>query len=90
MLSILGFTKLIKGYFSHTGCPKKENWLILVQKRRYLDMIKILGFLKSFFFVMLSILEAFFQIWINQAKKKAYFSHTWCPKIENELILVKN
>ena len=27
-----GYTKPIKGYFSHTGCPKNENPHILVEK----------------------------------------------------------
>ena len=48
-------------------------------------MIKILGFLKSFFFVMLSILEAFFQIWINQAKKKPILAIHGVQKLKMSL-----
>ena len=52
--------KQIKHQFSPTGCPKNENMLILVEKLRYMDIIKMFGFLKSFAFVMFSILGAFF------------------------------
>ena len=30
--SFFGYAKAIKGYFSHTGCPKKENGFIVLQK----------------------------------------------------------
>ena len=64
MLSILGvffkngLTKLIKDYFSHTECPKNENQHIFVEKIEIYGYDKILGLLKSFSFVMLSILGA--------------------------------
>ena len=67
-----GYSKPIKGYFSHKGCPHNENPHILVNKRRYMDMIKMLGLLKSFAFLMLSILGAFFQKCINQANKRLF------------------
>ena len=53
-----------------------------------MDMIKILGLLKGFVFVMVNILEAFFR---NGYTKliKVYFSHTGCPKNENLDILVE-
>ena len=56
-----------------------ENGLILVQQLRYLDMIKILGLLKSFTFVMLSNLGAFFK---NGYTKliRGYYKHTGCSK----------
>ena len=44
-----------KDYFSYIGCPKNENPNILVQKIRYVDMIKILGHLKIFAFLLLCI-----------------------------------
>ena len=56
-----------KAYFSHTWCPKNENGLILVKKLRYMDLIKTLVHMKSFAFVMLSILGNFFQKWIEPA-----------------------
>ena len=77
MLSILGaffknwYTKLIKGYFNHTGCPKKWKWA--GKKMDLYGQIKIWVLLKSFYFVMLSILRAFFQIWINQKLKMDLF-----------------
>ena len=73
MISILGaffkngYTKLIKDCFNHTGCPKKRKWD--GKKMEIMDMIKILVLRKTFFFAMLSTLEVFFQIWINQANK---------------------
>ena len=42
------YLKLIKDQFSHTGCPKNQNGLILMQKLRYKYIIKISGPLKSF------------------------------------------
>ena len=62
-----GYTKLIKDCFNHTGCPKKRKWD--GKKMEIMDMIKILVLRKTFFFAMLSTLEVFFQIWINQANK---------------------
>ena len=46
-----GWYNLITADFSHAMCAKNENGLILVQKLRYLDMIEILGLLKSFPFL---------------------------------------
>ena len=63
-----GWTKLIKGHFSHTGCPK--NGFILEQKLRYNDMIKILSPLKSVVFLMWCICGVFFQKWINRTNKR--------------------
>ena len=77
MLSILGaffknwYTKLIKGILTIQGVRKNENGL--VRKWIYMDIIKIWVLLKSFYFVMLSILRAFFQIWINQKLKMDLF-----------------
>ena len=85
---------LIKGNLNHTWCPQKENEHILVEKLRYMDMIKILvklkkfrymnmikisGLLKSFTFAILSFLGAFFK---NGSTKliKGYFSPTGCQK----------
>ena len=67
-----GKTKLIRTYFSYTGCSKIQNGFFLMQTLRFTDMIKILGLLKSFDFVMRSICGAFFQEEIDQADKSLF------------------
>ena len=52
-------------------------------------MIKILGLLKSFAFVMRSICGAFFQKGIDQAKKKALLAIQGVQKMKNDLSLVR-
>ena len=49
-----------------------EKGLILVQKLRYIDMIQILGLLKSFAFMMRSKSGAVFQKGIDLANKKLF------------------
>ena len=49
-----------------------EKGLILVQKLRYIDMIHILGLLKSFTLMMQSKSGAFFQKGIELANKKLF------------------
>ena len=50
-----------------------------MQNLRYIDMIHILGLLKSFALMMQSKSGAFFQKGIELANKKL-ISHTGCPK----------
>ena len=55
MLNILGaffkngYAKLIKGYFSHTGCQKKENGLVFFTKKDIFGHDQNIGFPKKFF-----------------------------------------
>ena len=66
------YLKLIKDHFSHTGCPKNQNGLILMQKLRYKDIVKILGPLRSFSFLVWCIYGALFRKWIDQANKRSF------------------
>ena len=49
-----------------------QNSLILVQKLRYMDIIKISGLQNNFAFVMRSICGAFLQKGIDQANKRVF------------------
>ena len=74
----------MKGYYSHTGCPKKlNNDLILRLKIKTMDMLKIFGLLYSFAFGMWCICGALLC-------KFERPSHAGCPKMQNGLILIKN
>ena len=66
---------------------QNDNGLILVQQLRYMDMIKILGLLKSFAFVMLSKLGALFKNGYTKLIKG--YSPTVCPKKLKRAILVR-
>ena len=74
MLSILGafFQKGIDQSNKRQGVQKKKIHIFWWKKMRYMDMIKILGLLKSFAFLMLSILGAFFMKWIAKANKRLF------------------
>ena len=66
------YLKLIKDHFSYTGCPKNQNGLILMQKLRYKDIVKILGPLRSFSFLVWCINGTLFRKWIDQANKRSF------------------
>ena len=68
--------KLFKPY---RVSKKWKKGLILVQKLWFIDMIRILGLLKSFAFVMRSKCEAFFKKGKNKLNRGC-FSHIECPK----------
>ena len=68
LLAIKKFIQQKKGkQVFFTGCPK--NRLILVQKMGYMDVIKILGLLKSFVVVMRSICGSILKKRIDRANK---------------------
>ena len=54
------------------GVQETKIHIFWWKKLSYLDMIKLLGILKSFAFLMLSILGAFFQKWTAQANKRLF------------------
>ena len=74
----------MKGYYNHTGCPKKlNNDLILRLKIKTMDMLKIFGLLNSFAFGMWCICGALLS-------KLDRPSNARCPQMKNGLILSKN
>ena len=54
-----GKTEQMKGHFSNTRCPKKSTWPYFGKKKRYKDMIKVFGTMKSFAFLNWYICVAF-------------------------------
>ena len=66
-----------------------EKVNIWVQNLRYIDLIRILGLLKSFAFVMQSKSGAFFQKGIKQANKKLFKPYRVSKKWKKDLILVQ-
>ena len=74
----------MKGYYNHTGCPKKlKNDRILQLKMKSMDMLKIFGLLNSFAFGMWCICGALLS-------KLNIPSHAGCPNMQNGLFLSKN
>ena len=68
-----------KSLFSNMNKPKIENGLILVKKWIYMDLIKILGHLKSFVLVMLNILGVFLKL-IVQTNYSWFQPYNVCKK----------
>ena len=50
--------------------PKMQSSIILVRRLRYMDMVRIMGLLKSFDFVISCIGGAFFKKGIDRVRKK--------------------